>query len=104
MDLDFTEEQQMVIDMTRTMLEEHCDSQVVRDAEDDPKGYPDALWKQMSELGLNGLLIPESYGGGEQTILEGAFVYGFQFRSSERREFVAVMEAVSTDLLQFESL
>ncbi len=75
MDLDFTEEQQMVIDMTRTMLEEHCDTQVVRDAEDDPKGYPDALWKQMSELGLNGLLIPESYGGGEQTILEGAFVY-----------------------------
>ena len=64
MDLDFTEEQQMVIDMTRTMLEEHCDSQVVRDAEDDPKGDPDALWKQMSELGLNGLLIPESYGGG----------------------------------------
>ena len=51
MDLDFTEEQQMVIDMTRTMLEEHCDTQVVRDAEDDPKGYPDALWKQMSELG-----------------------------------------------------
>ena len=29
----------------------------------------------MSELGLNGLLIPESYGGGGQTILEGAFVY-----------------------------
>lgn len=75
MDLDFSEEQQMVIDMTRAMLEEHCSSQVVRDMEDDPKGYPDELWKQMSELGLNGLLIPESYGGGGLGILEAAFVY-----------------------------
>ena len=38
MDLDLSEEQQMVIDMTRAMLEEHCPTQVVRDAEDDPKG------------------------------------------------------------------
>lgn len=75
MDLDFSEEQQMVIDMTRSMLEEYSSVDVVRSVEDDPKGYPDALWKQMSELGLNGLLIPESYGGGGQTLLEGAFVY-----------------------------
>src|SRR5690606_6679920 len=48
---------------------------IVRDMEDDPKGYPDALWKQMGELGLSGLLIPEAYGGGGQTLLEAAFVY-----------------------------
>ena len=72
MDLDFTEEQQMVIDMTRSMLAEYSTTAVVRDMEDDPKGYPDALWKQMSELGLNGLTIPESYGGGGQTLLEAA--------------------------------
>jgi len=75
MDLDLSEEQQMVIDMTKAMLEEHCPTQLVRDMEDDPKGVPDALWKQMSELGLNGLLIPESYGGGGLGTLEGAFLY-----------------------------
>ena len=75
MDLDLTEEQQMVIDMTRSLLAEHSTTAVVRDMEDDPKGYPDALWKQMSELGLNGLTIPESYGGGGQTLLEAALVY-----------------------------
>ncbi|MAG31462.1 MAG: acyl-CoA dehydrogenase [Deltaproteobacteria bacterium] len=75
MDLDFTEEQQMVLDMTRSMLEEYSATDVVREMEDDPKGYPDALWKQMGELGLNGLLIPESYGGGGQTLFEGALVY-----------------------------
>jgi alkylation response protein AidB-like acyl-CoA dehydrogenase len=75
MDLDFTEEQQMIVDMTRSMLEEYSTTEIVREMEDDPKGYPDDLWKQMSELGLNGLLIPESHGGGGQTLLEGAFVY-----------------------------
>lgn len=75
MDLDLTEEQQMVADMTKSMLEEYSTVEVVREMEDDPKGYPDTLWKQMSELGLNGLLIPESYGGGGQTLLEGALVY-----------------------------
>ena len=75
MDLDLTEEQQMIVDMTRGMLEEHCSVEVVREMEDDPKGYPDELWKQMSELGLNGILIPESHGGGGQTLLEGALIY-----------------------------
>ncbi len=75
MDLDLTDEQQMILDMTRGMLEEHCTVDVVRLMEDDPKGHPDELWKQMSELGLNGLLIPESHGGGGQTLLEGALVY-----------------------------
>ncbi|MEO1934886.1 MAG: acyl-CoA dehydrogenase family protein, partial [Myxococcales bacterium] len=75
MDLDFSDEQQMIADMTRAMLEEHSGVQIVRDMEDDPKGYPDTLWKQMSELGLNGLLIPESQGGGGQTLLEAVLVY-----------------------------
>ena len=75
MDLDLTDEQQMIIDMTRGMLEEHCTLEEMRLIEDDPKGYPDGLWKQMGELGLNGLLIPEEFGGGAQTVLEGALVY-----------------------------
>ncbi len=75
MDLELSEEQQMLVDMTRGMLQEHCPVEVVRVTEDDPKGYPDELWKQMSELGLNGLLIPEAYGGGGQSLVEGVLVY-----------------------------
>ncbi len=75
MDLDLSEEQQMIVDMTRSMLEEHSTTEVVREMEDDPKGYPDELWKQMGELGLNGILIPESHGGGGQSLLEAALVY-----------------------------
>ncbi len=75
MDLDFSEEQQGIRDMVRGVCAEFSPIDVVRAMEDDPKGYPDALWKQLGELGLHGLLIPERFGGAEQTLLEAALVY-----------------------------
>jgi alkylation response protein AidB-like acyl-CoA dehydrogenase len=75
MDLELSEEQQMIADMTRSLLQEHSTVEVAREMEDDPKGYPDALWKQFSELGLNGILIPESRGGGGMSLFEAALVY-----------------------------
>ena len=75
MDLDFTEEQHLMRDMSRAMLAEHCPIEVVRQMEDDPKGYPDGLWKQICELGLAGMLIPEAYGGSAQSLLDAALVY-----------------------------
>ncbi|MCP3985236.1 MAG: acyl-CoA/acyl-ACP dehydrogenase [bacterium] len=75
MDLEFTEEQQMIKDMTRALLDEHCPIEVVREMEDDPKGYPVGLWKQMAEAGLVGILIPERHGGGGLGLLEAALVY-----------------------------
>ncbi|HKJ23842.1 MAG TPA: acyl-CoA dehydrogenase family protein [Myxococcota bacterium] len=75
MDLDFSEEQQMLRDMVRGLCNEYAPVEVVRAMEDDPKGTPEELWKQMGELGLLGLLIPEAYGGAEQGMLEAAIVY-----------------------------
>ncbi|MCP5056184.1 MAG: acyl-CoA/acyl-ACP dehydrogenase [bacterium] len=75
MDLELSEEQQMIKDMTRALLGEHCPIEVVREMEDDPKGYPAGLWKQMAEAGLVGVLIPESHGGGGLGLLEAALVY-----------------------------
>jgi alkylation response protein AidB-like acyl-CoA dehydrogenase len=75
MDLEFSEEQEAIQGMTRALLQEHATIEIVRKMEDDPKGYPDALWKQMSESGLVGMLIPENYGGGGLTLLEAARVY-----------------------------
>lgn len=75
MDLDFSEEQQMLRDMVRGLCNEYATVEVVRGMEDDPEGVPGELWKQLGELGLLGLLIPESYGGAEQGMLEAAIVY-----------------------------
>ncbi len=75
MDLDFSEEQQMIVDTTRAVLDEYSSTEVVRAMEDDANGVAESLWKQMSEVGLNGLLIPEEYGGGGMSFFEGALVY-----------------------------
>jgi len=75
MDLQLSEEQQMIQDMTRALLQEHCPLEAVRQMENDPKGYPAGLWKQMAEAGLQGILIPEQYGGGGMSLFEAALVY-----------------------------
>jgi alkylation response protein AidB-like acyl-CoA dehydrogenase len=75
MDLDFSEEQEMLREMVRGVCREYAPTEVVRAMEDDPKGYPDAFWKQLAELGLIGVTLPESYGGGGQSLLEAALVY-----------------------------
>ena len=75
MDLQFTEEQEAIRDMTRALLEEYASVDVVRIAENDPRGYPDVLWKQLAEAGIVGVLIPEAYGGGGLTMLEAALIF-----------------------------
>jgi alkylation response protein AidB-like acyl-CoA dehydrogenase len=75
MDLDFTPEQEMLREMVRGVCAELAPLAVVRELEDDPLGYPPAFWKQLAELGLTGMLIPEQYGGGEQSLLEAVIAY-----------------------------
>jgi alkylation response protein AidB-like acyl-CoA dehydrogenase len=74
-DLDFTEEQELLRDTVHRLCAEHAPIAVVRAMEDDPVGYPAALWKQMAEVGITGLLVPEEHGGAAQSLLEAAIVY-----------------------------
>ena len=60
MDLDFTDEQEMLREMVRGVCARTAALDVVRELEDDPVGYPDELWQQLAELGLIGLMIPRS--------------------------------------------
>ena len=75
MDLDFSEEQAMLREMVRGMFAEYAPIEIVRELEDDPKGYPEELWKQLAELDLLGLTIPEAYGGSGLGMIEAAIVY-----------------------------
>ena len=75
MDLDFSEEQNMLRDMVRGLVSEYAPIEVVREMEDDANGCPAELWKQLGELGLLGILIPEEHGGAGQSLLEAALLY-----------------------------
>lgn len=75
MDLDFSEEQQLLRETVRRLCAEHAQISVVREMEDDPTGFPAGLWKQFAETGLLGIGIPEMFGGSAQSMLEAAIVY-----------------------------
>jgi alkylation response protein AidB-like acyl-CoA dehydrogenase len=51
-DLDFTEEQDLLRDTVRGLCARHAGLDVVRKLEDDPVGYPEKFWVQLVELGL----------------------------------------------------
>jgi alkylation response protein AidB-like acyl-CoA dehydrogenase len=75
LDLEFDQEQELLRQTVRDVLARHCGLDVVRQMEDDPVGYPQALWDQLAELDLIGLLLPEEHGGSEMTLIEGVALY-----------------------------
>ncbi len=75
LDLEFTAEQDMLRETVRKLCATHSPLSVVRELEDDPVGYSTDLWKQMAELDLIGLLLPEEYGGSAMSALEGVVLY-----------------------------
>ena len=75
LDLDFDQEQELLRQTVRDVLARHCSLEVVRLMEDDPVGYPIALWTQLGELDIIGLMLPEEYGGSGMSLLEGVALY-----------------------------
>lgn len=75
MDLDFTDEQQMLREMVRGVCSSYASLETVRAVEDDPVGYPAEFWKQLGALDLIGLMIPAEHGGSGMSLLDGVVVY-----------------------------
>ncbi len=63
MNLDLTEEQEMLRTSARDFLTKECSKTLVRKLEEDEKGYSPELWHKMAELGWMGLVLPEQYNG-----------------------------------------
>lgn len=75
LNLDFTEEQEMLREMVRGICDRYSPLEEVRRLEDDSVGIASDLWGQMGELGITGLMLPESVGGSAMGTLEGVVVY-----------------------------
>ena len=63
MDLGLTELQELLKNSARDFLENECPETLVREMEEDERGYSAELWGKMAEQGWQGLLIPEDQGG-----------------------------------------
>jgi alkylation response protein AidB-like acyl-CoA dehydrogenase len=70
MDLGLDEQQEMLKNVARDFLEKECPESLVRQMEEDDKGYSPELWQKMAGQGWMGLTIPEQYGGAGLTICE----------------------------------
>ena len=62
-ELGLNEEQSMLKTMARDFLATEAPKTFVREMMDDEVGHSPELWKKMAELGWQGLVFPEEYGG-----------------------------------------
>ena len=63
MNFDFTDDQQAIKRTAREFLEARYRGGVVRELVDDARGFTDAQWHEIAELGWPGVIVPEEYGG-----------------------------------------
>lgn len=75
MNLSFSPEQEMLRDLVRGVCDEHCTIELVREMETSTTDLAEGLWKQLGEVGLHGLLVPEKFGGSGQGLLDAVVVY-----------------------------
>jgi alkylation response protein AidB-like acyl-CoA dehydrogenase len=75
MDLNFTEEQEMLRASAHDFLEKECPESIVREIEASDLGYSPDLWKKIADLGWLGLVYPEQYGGTGMNVSDLAVLY-----------------------------
>ena len=74
MDFDFSPEQIMLRDQARDFLVNESPMSLVRQMMDDERGYSPDVWRQMADLGLLSVTIPEEYGGLGMGMVEHALI------------------------------
>ncbi len=70
MDFGFSEEQEMLRQSARGLLEKECPTSIVRKLMEDARGYDPELWKKIGGLGWHGLVMPEEFGGAGLTYID----------------------------------
>ncbi len=72
MEFGLTLEQRQFDDSLRAFLDDHLPMERLRTLADSGAGYDERLWRDLAELGLHGLLVPERFGGAGLGVLDAA--------------------------------
>lgn len=91
MNLTLSEEQEMLRKMARDFLADKCPKTLVKEMEEDDKGYSPELWKEIAGLGWFGLAFPENYGGGGMSFLDLALLLEESGRSALPGPFLSTV-------------
>lgn len=75
MNLDLTDEQQMLADAVRSLCEAHATPDDIRALEDTERGFDESLWSSLAGMDLLGLSLPEAHGGSGMGALETAVLH-----------------------------
>ena len=75
MDLSFSEMQEMIKRTAREFFEHECPNEVVRQAEQNERGYPPELWQKMAQQGWMNMILPAQYGGSDASFLDLCVLY-----------------------------
>lgn len=98
MDLDFSEEQQLLRRTAREFMKRHFPKTVVRELEEDPTGFRADIWKQVADLGWIGWIIPQEYGGVGGNVLDLVVLCEEMGRAIFYAPFVSTVVAASVIL------
>ncbi|MDI3339434.1 MAG: acyl-CoA dehydrogenase family protein [Sphaerobacter sp.] len=98
MDFEFSQDQMALRELARELLTERCTSAHVRAMMEDPAGYDPALYRQMGDMSLLGLAIPEQYGGSGLGMVEQAIVLEEMGRVAYPGPFVAGVVLAATGI------
>jgi alkylation response protein AidB-like acyl-CoA dehydrogenase len=74
MDFGLSEEQELLQETVRGFADNECPPTRLRELFDAGDGDDPGLWRSMAEMGLTGLLVPESLGGAGMEVLDLALV------------------------------
>ena len=100
MNFAFTEEQEELRKTVRAFLESKSPETAVREQMETDSGYDTAVWSQMGEqLGLQGLAIPEEFGGSGYSFVELGIVLEEQGRALLCAPFFSTVVLAANTLL-----
>src|SRR5829696_8882711 len=101
MNFAFTEEQDELRSTIRAFLEAKSSESAVRELMETEAGYDEAVWRQMAEqMGLQGLHIPEEYGGSGFSYVELGIVLEEMGRRLLSAPFFSTVVLAANALLQ----
>jgi len=91
--------QQLLVSTAREFLRKHCPPELVQRVALDARGFDDALWRRMAELGWPGLLIPPELGGSGGSLLDVILLVEEMGRAGVPGPFVTSAVAATSLLL-----